>query len=267
MRRAVAATAFAATLLASATAAAGRSKQPQLRGVKVEEHLGWVVPKELVFTDAQGRRVELGSLFDGKHPVLLVLHYSRCRMLCHLVLEAVAAAVKKMDLVPGKDYRLAAVSFDPAETPAQSAQKQAGILRAAGYPGRTKLWPFLVGKEADIYALANALGFKYKYDPYSRQYAHPAVVFVLSPKGKISRYLYGINFDSAQLRLSLVDARRGKTGSFVDRVILTCFRNDPAMRKYALYVARFFKVGAIITLLAAAGMVVFIRRRGRRGRC
>lgn len=266
MRRAAVLVGCVAALIICFIGESRRGRPPQTRGVQVEEHLGGVVPKDLEFTNTVGNEVRFGSLFDGRRPVVLVLHYSRCKMLCHLVLEAVASAVKKMDLVPGKDYRLAAVSFDPTETPAQSSRKQARVLRAAGYPGRRDLWPFLIGTAADIHALTNALGFEYKYDPSSRQYAHPAVVFVLSPKGRISRYLYGISFKADNLRRSLVEASAGETGSLVDQVSLTCFRYDAASRKGARHLAEFFRISALLTLLAGAVLVVVIRRRRRR-RC
>jgi cytochrome c oxidase subunit 2 len=199
--------------------------------VDIDEHLGAKIPGDLPFSDESGRPVSIGDYFTGDRPVVLILAYFRCPMLCDLVLRGMAGAVKEQPLVLGRDFRALTVSIDPKDRPAQAALKQHNLLQAMNRPDAP--WPFLTGKEQQIQQLAGALGFQYTYDPKSDQYAHPACAIVLTPDGRISRYLYGADFRPFDLRLALQEASRGRVGGIFDRVLLTCFRYDPATRRYA----------------------------------
>jgi protein SCO1/2 len=235
----------------------------------VNEHLGQRLPLDLVFVDSTGARAPLRSLFDGVHPVLLVLAYSECPQLCSLVLDGAVRAIQQMESWGwhlGPRYRVATISFDASERVDQAARKQGRILASLGRTDRTA-WPFLVGDEASVGALTHALGFTFLRDPRSGTLAHPAVVFVLSPDGMISRYLYGTDYAARDLKLALLEASDGKTGTFGDKILLRCFHYDPATRRYGLFVARFMKVGgALIFAIAALVIVTFARHERRRGR-
>jgi protein SCO1/2 len=238
-------------------------------GADVVEHLGARAPLDLRFVDASGQRVQLRSLFDGVHPVLLVLAYYECPQLCSLVLDAVVAAMRTLDQQGwklGPQYRVATISFDATERIDQAARKQASVLAKLG-AGDAAPWPFLVGDADSVRALTQRLGFSFLRDPRTGALAHAAVVFVLTPEGVISRYLYGIDYPPRDLKLALLEASEGKTGSFGDRVLMRCFEYDPATRRYGLFVSRFMKVGGLLIFLVVLAMLGgFIRYEHRRAR-
>jgi protein SCO1 len=228
--------------------------------VDIDEQLGQKLPLELAFTDSAGHSVTLSQSFTGK-PVILVLAYFRCPMLCDLVLRGVVTAIQGQPLVLGRDFRALTVSIDPKDRPAEASLKQHNLLQALNRPESARDWPFLVGKEPEIRRLAGALGFEYAYDPRSDQYAHPAAIAIVMPDGRISRYLYGVDFRPFDLRLALEEASRGRTGGIVDRVLLTCFRYDPATRRYAWAVRGALRATALVSVLALLGGIALLRRR------
>jgi protein SCO1/2 len=228
-------------------------------GADVTEHLGDKIPLDAAFTDTAGHRVTLRSQFDGTHPVLLVLAYYECPQLCSLVLDGAVAAMRQLDWHPGDQYRVLTISFDATERIDQAARKQAAVT--AKVP--TNAWPFYVGDEPNIDALTNALGFHFLRN--GTQLAHAAVVFVLTPDGTISRYLYGTDYAPRDLKLALLEASDGKTGSFGDKILLRCFHYDPSTRRYGLFVARFMKIGgAMIFVIVLALFASFWRHERRR---
>ena len=233
----------------------------------LDEHLGRQIPRALAFHDQDGRRVSLGDSFDGKRPVVLVLAYYHCPMLCGLVLRGVVDGMNQLRFTLGEDYRALTVSIDPRDTPAGARAKQRSSLGALPRGGDTPAgWPFLVGEQASIAKLADAVGFRFAYDPRTDQFAHPAAAIVLTPEGRVSRYLYGVTFSARDLRLSLVEAGEGKTGTIVDRIIMTCYRYDPAARAYGPFVVGFVRIGGAFILAAVAGTVglLFLREARRR---
>src|SRR5262245_17102601 len=248
----------------------------------VTEHLGAQLPLDLVFVDAGGQRTALRSLFDGKLPVLLVLAYYECPQLCSLVLDSTVAAMQAMARQGwqlGQQYKVATISFDATERIDQAARKQASVLARLGQPTAASgdgdprfaadpaSWPFLVGDAASVTALTQRLGFQFLRDPRTGALAHPAVVFVLTPEGTISRYVYGVEFPPRDLKLALLEASDGKTGSFGDKILMRCFQYDPATRRYGLFVARFMKLGGFaILLIVFAIMSGFVRHEVRRAR-
>ena len=231
--------------------------------VEVDEHLGARLPLELAFTDDGAQPTTLaGQLGDGK-PVLLVLAYLRCQMLCDLVLRGLVDSLAQAGLRPGRDFRALTVSIDPHDRPAQARLRRIALLQSFNQPDAS--WPFLVGEEGAIRQLAERLGWKYAYDPRSDQYAHPAAVFVLTPDGRIARYLYGVKFRPLDLKLALAEASRGKVGGVVDRVLLTCFKWDPASRRYGFVLTGVMRGGAaLVLLLLCAGLFHLVRLERRR---
>jgi len=232
----------------------------------VSEHLGATLPLDLALTDTTGNRVPLRSLFDHTHPVLLVLAYYECPQLCSLVIDAAVRAMRQLDgqgFVAGAQYRVATISFDASEHTDQAARKQAAVLGSLGTLDTTA-WPFMVGDEANVRALTDRLGFRFLRDPRTGAIAHPAVAFVLTPDGVISRYLYGIDYPPRDLKLALLEASDGKTGSFGDRILLRCFHYDPTTRRYGLFVARFMQVGGALIFIIVLVVVGSFVRAGRR---
>ncbi|CAN5620418.1 SCO family protein [soil metagenome] len=238
-------------------------------GADVTEHLGSKLPLDLVFTDSTGQRVASRSLFDGVHPVLLVLAYYECPQLCSLVLDGAVAAMHQLEgwgWKLGPRYRVVTISFDAHEQTDQAARKQASVLAKLGRTDRSA-WPFLVGDDANITALTGALGFKFLRDPRTGTLAHAAVAFVLSPDGMISRYLYGTEYPARDLKLALLEASDGKTGSVGDKILLRCFHYDPASRRYGLFISRFMKIGgALIFVIASLLILAFARHERARAK-
>ena len=235
-----------------------------LRGIDVVEHLGDTLPLDLQFTNAAGLPVRLGDRFGQELPVLLTLVYFECPMLCTLVLNGLTDGLRKLDWTPGEDYRLLSVSIDPRETPELARPKQHRYLQSLGKTEDPAHWPFWVGAEDQITALTEALGFQYFYDEAQDQYGHPAVAFVLTPDGRISRYLYGIEFPSRDLKFALMDASEGKLGSTIDRLILSCFHYDPQAGGYVVMAGRVMRIGGTIGLAALSLLVGILWLRERR---
>lgn len=239
---------------------------PELQGVDVVEHLGDSLPLDLTFVDDRGEKVALRQYFDKERPVILTLVYYNCPMLCNLVLNGLVEGLRGLEWAPGKEFDIVTVSIDPREGPDLAAKKKANYLQDLGNPEAGKGWHFLTGEREHIQQLAGAVGFQYRYDPSQMQYAHGAAIFLVSPEGKLMRYLYGIQFPPDQLKLGLVEAGQGKIGSVVDRFLLRCFHYDPASRKYGVYVWGVMRLGGGLTVLVIATMlIIFWRRERRRG--
>lgn len=265
------ATTFAKGLLLGALlpGAPGGSQAPEplaLQGVDVMERLGQRVPAQTAFTDSTGARVRLGDLLDGRRPVVLTMGYYDCPALCSLVLRGQVAALKHTGLSLGPDYRTITVSIDPEETATLAAERKHGYLQSMDRLDAAADWSFLVGDDADIAMLAEAVGFGFRKDPTSGEYAHAAVVVVLTPDGRVSRYLYGIDFNPRDLRLAMIEASGGKVGTSFDRFLLTCFRWNPARRKYALFLDRYYRTGGVLLLLGVGSMLAVLWRRELKGR-
>ena len=254
-------------LLVSITAA--RAADPQkpavLSDVGFDQRLNEQIPLELTFSDETGAVVKLGDYF-GNRPVILVLAYYRCPMLCTLVLNGLVQGMRGMPFTPGKDYNVVTVSFDPRETANLAAAKKRTYVAAYGRPGAAEAWHFLTGKPEAIQKLTRAAGFRYVYDAKQDQYIHTSGIVILTPQGRISRYFYGIQFPARDLRLGLVEASANKIGSPTDEVLLYCFHYDPATGKYTASILNLVRAGGAITVVMVAGMVwLLMRRRPRRG--
>jgi protein SCO1 len=240
---------------------------PVLEDVSIVEKLGGAVPLDTMFVDGKGAPFRLGSAFDGKKPVVLALVYYDCPMLCGLVLSGAAKAMRENGLELGKDFQAVTISFDPDERPAQGEERRRGYLQSMGRADAGADWPFLVGTAAASRAVADAVGFRYARDLANGEWAHQAAIFVLTPDGRVSRYLYGIEYPPKDFRLSLVEAAGGKVGTSFDRLVLKCYRYDPASRKYEPYAVGFLRVGGGVVLAALATLIVgLVVREQRRTR-
>jgi protein SCO1 len=258
-----------ALVWAAATAAADPAPGTPAwaEGADIVEHLGARLPLELTFVEAGGQPMALRALFDGTHPVVLVLAYAACPQLCSLVLEGTVSAVRTLaarGFTLGTDYRIATISFDARERPEQAARRQARVRDTLGDLGPRAAWPFLVGDDAGLAALTGALGFRFLRDPRTGALAHAAVVFVLTPDGVIARYLYGVEPPPRDLKLALLEAGDGKTGSFGDKILLRCFHYDPATRRYGPAIARFLQLGGLVIFAGVAALVAGLVRHERR---
>ena len=242
------------------------SEQPlaALQDIDVIEHIGDKVPAGLTFADEAGRPVKLESLLGRGKPVLVTLGYHRCPMLCGLILDGLVKAGGASGLALGKDFLALDVSIDPTEDPKLLAATQRRVLDLAGKGASAADWPFWRSNGDSgtaARALADAVGFRYKYDPDSKQYAHEAVAFVLTPEGAISRYLYGVEYPPRDFRLAMVEASGGRVGTSFDKVVLSCYRYDPATRRYAPFVMAFMRIGAGLVFIALVTLLTVLWRK------
>jgi protein SCO1 len=254
---------LASALLAADDAAPGRpaSEKPTIvREIGFDQKLGESVPLDLPLRDEAGRAVRLRDFF-GRRPVVLSLVYFDCPMLCTVTLNGLASALDVLTLDVGKDFEVVTVSFDPKEGPAQAAERKKRQLGRYKRPGAEEGWHFLTGDEPAIHALTRSVGFRYAWDQASQQFAHPAGVLVLTPEGRIARYMYGIEYAPRDLRLALVEASAGKIGTPVDRILLYCYQYDPSRGRYSAVVMRIVRVAAVVTLLGLGTFIVVMRRR------
>ena len=203
-----------------------------LQEIGFDQRLGEALPLDAPFTDEQGRAVKLGDYF-GKRPVVLSFVYYECPMLCTIGLNGLSAALQVLSFVPGQEFEVVTVSFDPKETPALAAAKKNAYLARYQRPGAEAGWHFLTGSEASIAALTRAVGFRYVWDESTKQFAHPAGLVVATPEGRISHYLFGVEYAPKDLRFALVEAASGRIGNAADQLLLYCYQYDPQAGRYS----------------------------------
>jgi protein SCO1/2 len=237
-----------------------------LARVGVEEKPDAALPLQLLFKDDAGRDVTLGSYFRPGRPVLLTLNYYRCPMLCTLELNGLVLGMKGLAWTPGEEFTIVTVSFDPRETPALARAKKQSYLEDLGKPSAEAGWHFLTGSAASIEALTRSVGFSYEYDKDTDQFGHAAVVMLATPEGRVSRYLYGVRFEPATLKLALLEASKGKIGSTWDRFILYCYHYDADQGRYAVAAMSIMRAGGALTVLVLGVVIGGFWLRDRRHR-
>jgi protein SCO1 len=233
-----------------------------LKDVGIDQKLGEQVPLHLPFRDETGKSVELGQYF-GQRPVILSLVYFNCPMLCTQVLNGQEASMKGLPMDAGNQFEAVTVSIDPSDRPVLASVKKQMYTGMYGRADAARGWHFLTGDEAQIKQLANAVGFRYAYDPDSKQFAHASVIMVLTPDGKVSKYFYGIQYSPRDLRLGLVEASARKIGTPVDSILLFCYHYDPHTGKYGLLISRLIQAGGALTVLAIGLTMLILFRRER----
>jgi protein SCO1/2 len=231
-----------------------------LKDVSIDQRLNEQVPLDLKFHDEHGRPVSLGQFFTPGKPVVLSLVYFSCPMLCTEELNGLDRSLKLIPMSIGKDFQVVTVSIDPTDQPILAEAKRDLYTGMYGRPGAAAGWHFLTGENSQIKALADSVGYHYAYDPDSKQYAHAALVMLLTGEGKISRYFYGVTYPSRDLRFGLEQASDGKIGSPVDQVLLFCYHYDPHSGKYGLVISRVIQLGGALTLLGIGALIFFLTR-------
>jgi protein SCO1/2 len=231
----------------------------------LEQKLGAQVPLDLTFTDETGQRVPLRHYF-GERPVILQLGYNHCWLMCDVVTGALVRSLQDLRLDTGRDFDVVFVSIDPRETWQLAAQKRAQFIRSYGRSRTGHGWHFLTGRQPEITALADAVGFHYFYDPPSQQFAHPSGIMVCTPAGVLSKYFYGVEFDPHLLRQSLLQAGGGTVGTRVEALLLLCYHWNPLAGKYGLLISRAIKVLCLGSVALLGGYVIASLRREARQR-
>lgn len=239
--------------------------QELLKGVKFDQQLGAQIPLDDTFKDESGQTVKLSSYF-GRKPVVLILAYYTCPVLCSEVMSGSALAFKQLHFRLGDQYNALTVSFDPRDTPQVAEATKQTYIRQYGQPGAAEGWHFLTGQKAQIDALANAVGFHYAYDAQNGQYLHAAGIVVITPTGKVAQYFYGITFPARDLRLALVQSSHEKIGTVMDQILLFCCTYDPGTGRYQAAITRMIKVGGGLTILLIAGGFLFLYRWNFKGK-
>lgn len=236
------------------------------RDMEIEEKLNAQLPLDTPFINEMGKQVTLREcLADGK-PAILQLSYFGCPMLCDLVSQGMLKSLDQLSLHIGQDFNVINISFDQRETKNDAYLKKKTYINSYAREGAAAGWHFLVGKPESVDSVVQATGFKYKWLETSQQFSHPAMLMVLTPDGRISRYLYGVSYDPQTLRLSLVEASQGKIGSTVDRVLMLCFQYDPHTGKYSLAATRLMQLGGIVTLIVLGGTITMWLVKERRAK-
>jgi protein SCO1/2 len=255
----------------SGAPAAGYKREPgmvssalpaPLREIGFDQNLDELVPLDTAFRDETGAAVRLGDYF-GTRPVVLVFAYYDCPMLCTMVINGLASALDLLSLEPGKDFEIVTVSFNPRDTPAMAAAKKAGYIQRYKRAGAAESWHFLTGDQPSIDRLTKAAGFRYAWDADTKQFAHPSGVIVLTPEGRLARYLFGIEYGPRDLRFALVEASAGKVGSAVDTLLLYCYHYDPMNGRYGLVIMRLMRLAGVATVLAIGSFILVMLRRER----
>ncbi len=247
-----------ALILCAPAARAGAQEAPPppfLSDVGIDQRLNEQVPLDLGFRDSSGREVKLGGLVKGK-PIVLMLVYYECPMLCTMSLNELLKAIKVVPFDVGNQFDIVTVSFDPREGPDLAMAKKDSYVRQYARDGAAEGWHFLTGEADPIRALTQAVGFRYTWDEPTQQFAHASGFMILTPGGKLARYFYGHNYSPSDLRLSLVEASGGKIGSKTDAILLYCFHYDPAKGKYSLAIMNLLRVLGLLTVALLGGFVV-----------
>jgi protein SCO1/2 len=235
----------------------------QLQNVGFEPPLNGQIPLDLAFRDESGRHVTLRE-YSGQRPVLLALVYYGCPMLCNQVEMGVVGTLKMLSFTPGRDYEVVFVSFDPRENPAMAAQKKEAAMSHFGRRETASGWHFLTGSKESIEAITKAANFRYSFDTRINIFAHASGIMLLTPDGRISRYFYGVEYPSRDVRFGLVDASAGKIGTPIDHLLLFCFEYNPESARYSATILKMIRLAGLLTIFTLVAGILLFRRRDLR---
>jgi len=253
------------TLSVMPSAVWGQAAGPDLQNdVSIQQNLDQQIPLNLRFRDETGRDVALGDYMRDRKPTILVLAYYQCPNLCTQVLNGLVKGLKTLSFTPGDEFEVVVVSINPNEGPDLAAAKKASYLATYKREGAELGWHFLVGEQGEIDKLAQATGFRYVYDPKSKQYAHGAAIMIVTPTGRLSRYIMGIEFAPRDIKLGLMEASDEKIGNLADQVLVLCFQYDPTTGTYSFATTRAIQVGGILTVVVLGLFMVRSLRRDKR---
>ena len=222
---------------------------PSEQKIDVIENLGAYIPLDTIFINENGNEVQLRSLFNKEIPTVLTLNYFECPMLCTLVLNGLAESLKNLTLNAGDDFQVITIDINPNEKTLFANQKKKNYIKGFGLENMKNDWHFLTGDQESIKKIADSIGYIYYYDEQRDEYMHPAAITLLSSEGKISRYLYGIEYLVKDLKLGILEASEGKIGSTLDKIILYCYHYDPYKNTYTIFATNVMRLGGIFTII------------------
>lgn len=262
LRALLLATLLLATAVFGGRAAAMEQEPVALRGVTIEEKLGEKAAIDATFTDHEGRPVSLSDYLSAGVPVMLTLNYYRCETLCSFQLNSVLSGLKALDWTPGDTFKVVTVSIDPREDTELARSKRANYLEEYGR-GDGVSWSFLTGDQDQIDALADSVGFRYRYVEDEDQYAHPAAAIFLAPDGTVTRYLTGLTTEARDLRFAIMEASDGRVGSPIDQFIFSCYRYDYVGGKYTPFAFGVMRAAGTLTVIGLALLLTLLFRSER----
>ncbi|NBO38128.1 SCO family protein [bacterium] len=233
----------------------------KLENVTIVEKLGTVIPSERLFfrQNSQGPALSLDQYINPNLPTMLTLNYFQCTALCSIHLNGLVQGLKKLDYLPGREFNLVTVSIDPRNSPELAQMKQKNYLESLNRAGAE--WKFLVGEQKFINELAQSVGFQFRYDKETDQFAHSAAVFFISPEKKVSRYLYGIQYSPRDLKFALLESSQGRLGSPLEKLILRCFHYDELAGKYSPIAMNSMRTAGVLFCLCLLILVVVLLRK------
>jgi protein SCO1/2 len=257
--------AIALLVLAIAPSLQARDEElpPELVGVDVVEHIGQKVNLDLQFTAESGYQVPLRQFFEKGKPVLLNFVYYRCPMLCNLLLNGQTAALRELAWTAGKEFEIVTISIAPEEQFNLARAKKKFYLETYDRQSAQQGWHFLTDFQGNTKRLADEVGFQYRWDAKTEQWAHTAAIMMLTPDGRISRYLYGVKFKERDLRLGLTEASEGKLGTVGDKLLLFCFHYDSEAKGYVPFARNIMKLGGVLMVVCMGIVLGFLFRRDR----
>lgn len=236
-----------------------------LKEIGLDQNLDTQIPLDLTFTDEKGRTVSIGDLL-GDRPALLTLVYYECPMLCTQILNGLTRSLRVLSFDVGKEFDVITVSIDPGETSSLAAAKKEEYVKRYGRVSADRGWHFLTGRQDQIDRLAQAVGFRYQYDPETDLYLHASGIMLLTPEGKLARYFYGVEYAPKDVRLGLIEASQGRIGSAVDQLLLLCYQYDPSTGKYGLVIMNSVRIAGGLTVVTIVSFIVLMLRRERRAK-
>ncbi|GIU81927.1 MAG: SCO family protein [Acidobacteria bacterium] len=237
-----------------------------LKEIGIEQKLGQKIPLDVEFKNEEGQIVKIGDYFGKNKPVILALVYYECPMLCNEVLNGLTGSLKGISLTAGKDFEVVAISFNAKEydIPELAKNKKASyVKRYDRGVGTESGWHFLTGTQDSIDRITDAIGFKYRWDEKTQQFAHVGGITILTPNGEISKYFYGIDYAPLDLKLALIEASEGKVGTLADQLLLYCYHYDPATGTYGFAILRTIRIAGVLTLVGIIGMFIYFWKRNK----
>lgn len=239
---------------------------PNLSDVSIHQQLNHPIPLDAQFKDDTGKTIKLGDYFGHGRPVILNLVYYECPMLCGEALNGLTATLRMLKLNVGDDFDVVTLSFDTREGPELAHKKKQAYIERYGRPGAAQGWHFLTGDQQNVKAVADAVGFHYKWDEKSQQWAHATAIMIVTPDGRLAQYYYGVEYPPKDVRLGLVQASQNKIGNLVDEVLLYCYHYDPRTGRYGAVIMNIMRLAGVVTMTLLGGFLILMFRNDRKGK-
>ena len=236
----------------------------ELKNVGITEKIGEFIDLNLIVSNENGEKVPLSFYFKAHKRVIISLVYFSCPGLCNFHLNGLIDTLKSVDWSPAKEFEVVAFSFDWKETPEVALKKKVNYLKVYERKDTESGWHFVTADEATVKKFTESVGFKYKWNEQAQEWSHASAAIVVSPDGKISRYLHGIQFEPRDVKLALNEAANGKVGNIVDAAMLFCFKYDNHQSKYGLQVFKLMKLAGALTAIALALWLLVVMIRAKR---